>query len=96
MSRKKTEAIVPPPPLITSPVEAPEVSPTPVKDMMIKSGLKSEVVPEAAPKVQGEITIVNLKDVVSINGRQYGPGKGIEVPTDAFQLWRHALADGKE
>lgn len=78
-------------------VEQPDSSPTPVKDALIKSGLKSEIVPPSEPKpLENGYSRVNLKHVVILNGKQYGPGEDVDVPTDAFEVWRHALADGKE
>lgn len=76
--------------------EAAPSSPTPVKDAMIDSSfteLKPPKVEAADPvSLPGGMSRVNLQDMVSINGRQYGPGVGVLVPTDAFDVWRNALA----
>lgn len=103
MSLLKRRGTKPPEvPPVVSPVEALEPSPAPmdlsVKTVMVtQDSLKPVVVPAALPvSLPAGLTKVNLKHVVGINGANYGPGKDILVPTDAFQSWRHALADDKE
>ncbi len=65
--------------------------------------MKEKVVPPAEPEPVPEPESksapsevkhvkVNLKTVVCINGTTYGPGVGVLVPADAFEVWKHALA----
>lgn len=72
------------------------VSVAPVKDAMIDSSfteLKPPKVPAAEPEALPDgVSKVNLSQSVTINGKTVGPGEGCLVPTDAFDVWRHALA----
>lgn len=76
-------------------IEEPMVSPVTPDDFAVtSSSLSAPVVPAAEPvaAITEGFSKVNLAEVCCINGSKYGPGVGIEVPTDAFQIWRHALA----
>jgi len=70
---------------------SPGSSPLP-EGVVTSENLGEKSVPEAEPQtVDEKFTLVNLKRDVFISGVKYGRGEGVLVPTDAFDVWRHAV-----
>jgi hypothetical protein len=63
-------------------VEEPEVEAPPAAEPAVP------VVPVVVQPIE---IVVSLKREVFINGRKYGPGENVSVPSDAYDVWKNAL-----
>lgn len=77
---------------LTSTLEAEHVEPAePVAGPAVVDTDPDDPV-SAKVEVPADYVLVNLKQVVRINGVAYGPGEQVLVPASGYEVWKHALA----